>query len=158
LAAAIWRGFRAIGIDVSERNVTECLKKGLPAIPGTIESQRFLPGNFDAVTFWDVLEHVPDPETALMEANRILAPGGVLATSCPDFDSWGRKTFGGNWSHLHPNQHLWHFTGETLGKLFVECGFKPVYFTKDPLSLSNFGRIDHMVLMGIKEKEAPWLN
>lgn len=43
-----------------------------------------LPGNtFDLVTSYSVLEHIPDKDTALWEAIRVLKPGGLL---CLTFD------------------------------------------------------------------------
>jgi 2-polyprenyl-3-methyl-5-hydroxy-6-metoxy-1,4-benzoquinol methylase len=40
---------------------------------------------FDIVTMVGVLEHVPDPVQTLGSLNRVVAPGGLLVTSSPNF-------------------------------------------------------------------------
>jgi SAM-dependent methyltransferase len=40
--------------------------------------------SFDAVTMFDVLEHVPDDRSAVSEALRVLRPGGVILLSAPN--------------------------------------------------------------------------
>lgn len=42
--------------------------------------------HFDAVTMFDVIEHVPDDARAMMEALRVLRPGGALLLSTPNAD------------------------------------------------------------------------
>lgn len=44
----------------------------------------FRDGVFDAVTFFDVLEHIPDDGAALREATRVLVPGGVILVTAPN--------------------------------------------------------------------------
>jgi 2-polyprenyl-3-methyl-5-hydroxy-6-metoxy-1,4-benzoquinol methylase len=39
---------------------------------------------FDAVTFWNVLDHLPNPLETLKEVNRILRPGGLLLVRSPN--------------------------------------------------------------------------
>ena len=39
--------------------------------------------SFDAVTMFDLIEHVPDDALAMAEARRVLRPGGVLLVSTP---------------------------------------------------------------------------
>ena len=43
--------------------------------------------SFDAVTMFDLLEHVPDHEKAVAEALRVLRPGGFLLLSSPN-ENW----------------------------------------------------------------------
>ncbi|MBV6624302.1 MAG: class I SAM-dependent methyltransferase [Rivularia sp. (in: Bacteria)] len=42
---------------------------------------------FDAVTMFDLLEHIPDDKTAISEALRVLRPGGILLISTPN-ENW----------------------------------------------------------------------
>lgn len=44
----------------------------------------FEDASFDAVTMFDVLEHIPDDRQAIMEALRVLKPGGFLLISTPE--------------------------------------------------------------------------
>ena len=43
-------------------------------------------GVFDAVYAGEIIEHVPNPEGALLEWKRVLAPGGILILSTPNRD------------------------------------------------------------------------
>lgn len=83
-----------------------------------------LPDNsFDAVTFWDVLEHVSDPTAYIHEAYRILKPGGFIFVNFPDFGSVFVKIFGEKWWFLSP-VHIYYFTRKTLAKLLEKNGFQ----------------------------------
>lgn len=53
----------------------------------------FADGVFDAVALFDVLEHIPDDRTAVVEAVRVTRPGGWLLVSTPDAD-WRYPYFG----------------------------------------------------------------
>jgi SAM-dependent methyltransferase len=42
-------------------------------------------GSFDCILFRDVLQHVEDPAGLLSRASRLLAPGGTMLVSLPNF-------------------------------------------------------------------------
>ncbi len=62
--------------------------------------------SFDAVTMFDVVEHLPDPETGIAQAARLVKPSGVLMVSSGNFDAWTWRWLGtGHW-YLQTPQHL----------------------------------------------------
>ena len=45
-------------------------------------------GSFDAVTFWNVLEHIEDLPGALSKASRLLRKEGLIFIVCPNYSAW----------------------------------------------------------------------
>jgi len=150
LDAAAKCGFDASGMDISSRMAAISTTKGLNVRYGTAETIRTTPSSFDIVTFWDVLEHVPDPQTFLSTVGRMLAHRGIVAFSVPNFNSSGAGWFKGSWFSLMPYQHLWHFTPDAVRKTMSEANLKVEFLTADPLNPCNFGRLNDMA--GIARK------
>ena len=96
-----------------------CVHGELLAIDDTFE-----PGSFDLITFWDVIEHIPDPRKALARARELLAPGGRLLVETQNVDSRAAKLLGKKWQHYKHAEHIYHFTPRTLERLFAEAGFE----------------------------------
>src|SRR5204863_6678744 len=90
---------------------------------GTLESVDFGQGSFDAVVMRHSLEHVPGPMADLGRVFRLLRPGGLLAISVPNFDSWERRRFGSAWFHLDLPRHRTHFTPYSLRLALSTSGF-----------------------------------
>jgi SAM-dependent methyltransferase len=72
-------------------------------------------GRFDLVTSHYVLEHVADPVGALRGLASLLAPGGRLFFSVPD---WSQNT-----GDLLVADHINHFTAASIRRLAREAGF-----------------------------------
>ena len=58
--------------------------KNLTFSQGDITRLPFPDQCFDVITSFETLEHIPDPEAALIEFKRVLTPDGVLIASTPD--------------------------------------------------------------------------
>lgn len=56
-------------------------------VQGDATALPFKSHSFDAITMFDVLEHIPDHEKAVSEALRVLRPGGFLLISTPN-ENW----------------------------------------------------------------------
>lgn len=73
-------GEGAVGVELFEDKI-RFARERLPACTFLVASGTDLPfeaGSFDQVIFRDVIHHMPEPEKALREARRVLAPGGRI--------------------------------------------------------------------------------
>jgi SAM-dependent methyltransferase len=83
------------------------------------------PGNFfDAITLWNVIEHLNDPIKALHKAYGLLKKGGIIYIDTQNYTSLLSKVFKGNWYQLDAPRHLFQFTPDTLNKALALPGFK----------------------------------
>lgn len=77
----------AFGLDYSESAVEEARRSypHIEFIRGSSASLPFEDNYFDAVTFIEVLEHLPDQDElpTVREIHRVLKPGGILILSTP---------------------------------------------------------------------------
>jgi len=89
-----------------------------------LRAARLPSATFDVVSFWDSLEHLPDPRAELQEAHRLLRPGGLALIGLPNFGSYQARHFGEDWYGLSLPHHLCHYTRATLTRLLESCGFR----------------------------------
>ena len=125
-AAFAARGWRAAGVDPSAEAVALARARGVDARVGTLETAQFDDAPFDAVVMRHSLEHVPDPRADLGRIRELLRPGGLVAVSVPNFDSWERRRFGSAWFHLDLPRHRTHFGPRALRVALDGAGFDVV--------------------------------
>jgi len=82
------------------------------------------PQSFDLVTLWDVIEHVPDPQTVLRQLHKLVKPGGRLLLETQNVASRWARLLGPRWHHYKHHEHLYHFTPATITRLLGDCGFR----------------------------------
>ena len=85
-------GAEVVGIELSDSRAQYAkTKHGLDIHKQPIESdfwQKGFANQFDAVTLWDVIEHVNYPLQTLQSAANVLKPGGLLLIDTPCRDSF----------------------------------------------------------------------
>jgi SAM-dependent methyltransferase len=128
------RGWQAQGVELSAEAVARARGLGLEVFQGDLLAAG-LPGEvFDLVYMGDVLEHVPDCRAVLLEAARVLKPGGHLYLRGPlTTNSLARRlalalyrAAGRTIVLREPPYHLWEFTPGPLEHLFESAGFQVI--------------------------------
>lgn len=89
---------------------------------GTLETLDLPEEPYDAVTFWDVIEHVPSPSAEITRAATLLKPGGALFLTYPDVSSATARLLGRHWP-LFRAMHLFYFSKATMSRMLREAGF-----------------------------------
>jgi len=118
------RGWLAVG---SERSVAAAAaaRSGadVPMFVGDLAAIRDAP-LLDLVIMFHVLEHLPDPLSALNAVARRVKPGGTLILGIPNIASWQARAIGSRWMHLDAPRHLCHFSPDAIERALDASGFR----------------------------------
>lgn len=117
------RGWDAWGLEPSRWAVGLGRERGLNMIQGGLRDAELDSDAYDAVTMWDVVEHLLDPLAELREAARVLKPGGVLLAHTVNIDSAFAQLMGKHWPWL-VEMHTYFFTPLTLGAMVAKAGLQ----------------------------------
>jgi SAM-dependent methyltransferase len=118
-------GWEAVGVEpIASAAELAQRQFGLEVFQGMLGDAPFAPQSFDAITFWDVLEHTFSPRVELAHAARLLKPGGLVAINVPNWDSFDRRPCGPYWQGFDTPRHLYVFTRPTLTELLAQAGFR----------------------------------
>lgn len=87
-------------------------------------------GSFDIAFMWDVIEHLVEPREYIRYLYNILREGGCVVILTQDFDSMAEKLMGKRWEMYKNDEHLYHFTRQSISILLEQEGFRVSYITK----------------------------
>jgi 2-polyprenyl-3-methyl-5-hydroxy-6-metoxy-1,4-benzoquinol methylase len=115
LVTAKANGWQITGIEPNENAKKLAVSKGVSFESSIehIENQQF-----DVITMWHVLEHVPNVEHQIKELKRLLKPNGTIIIAVPNFKSFDAGYYGEFWAAYDVPRHLWHFSKTSIEKLF----------------------------------------
>lgn len=131
-------GWRATGIDLNPSAIEFGVGRGLDLRTAALEDAGFEAGGFDAVSLFDVLEHLIDPVRTLRACTRLLAPGGIVFLYVPNYDSASRLLMGKDAHFIWPTHHLNYYTPVTLGDLMTREGLETVYVATEGLDIVDY--------------------
>jgi 2-polyprenyl-3-methyl-5-hydroxy-6-metoxy-1,4-benzoquinol methylase len=136
--AARDRGWDAIGIDLNPSAVEYGQSRGLDLRPVALVDAGFAPGQFDAVSLFDVLEHLLDPVPTIRSCIRLLASGGILFLYVPNYDSASRLLMGRHAHFIWPTHHLNYYTPVTIRDLMAREGLTAEYVATEGLDIADY--------------------
>jgi len=117
-------GWNVLGIELDPISAGLSEKKGVPVLRGTFPEVMIEDSVADQVTMYHVIEHLPDPISAIEKCFRILKVGGRLILNMPNAGSLGHSIFNKNWVPLDPPRHFFTFSAKSISAIFGKSSFK----------------------------------
>lgn len=126
LNTAVKLGFLAEGVEPAPKAAASAQAAGLNVRQGLLQDGGYADEQFDAVTLFEVIEHLQQPQELLQEVHRILRPNGILLIGTGNAASWTMAVMGERWEYLSIAKHGGHisfFSPESIALLAQRSGF-----------------------------------
>lgn len=119
--------WKLYGIEMSAAGARAAeARSGAQVFVGDVPDAPFAPESFDAITCFDVLEHVYQPRQVMAKVAQWLKPGGIFYVLVPNIDAAEARLFGTYWHGLELPRHLFHFSPASLRSLAQSAGLSEV--------------------------------
>jgi len=136
--AARDRGWHATGIDLNPSAIEFGRCRGLDLRTVALEEAGFPNASFDAISLFDVLEHLLAPARTLRACIDLLAPGGILFMYVPNYDSASRLLMGAAAHFIWPTHHLNYYTPRTLRDVMSRNGLTTEFVATEGLDIQDY--------------------
>ena len=121
------KGWDLFGVEMSATSAKQAqAKSGARVFVGDILDAQFRPESFDAITCFDVFEHLYEPRRVMSRIAEWLKPGGIFYVLVPNVDSAEGRVFRGYWHGLELPRHLFHYSPKSLKFLAESAGLNEV--------------------------------
>lgn len=115
--------FQITACDIS-LDACNHIKKTYPTVKVLNEDiQNLPPNNFDVVTLWDTIEHIPRPKELLTSIKNQLSKGGYFLFSTPNTKSFEWEVMHTDHVQLLPPGHVNLYNKENITDLLKNNGF-----------------------------------
>lgn len=163
LSVAAQMGFVAEGVEPGGRAVQTARAAGLTVHEGLLEDVVLPERHYDAITLFEVIEHVKDALAVTQRCFGLLKKGGILVIGTGNTQSWTFKAMKSGWEYLHIDRHGGHvsfFNQESMALLALRSGFAVEKIQTRSVSLADKNRPVFFraakVLCEIMEAPARW--
>ena len=160
VAAAASLGFSAEGVEPAPHIAEAARAQGLNVRTGLLQELRLPDASFDAVTLFEVLEHLKQPIALVRECARIVKPGGILCVTTGNAASWTVAVMGSRWDYFHIEKdagHVSFFNPRSLALLGQRGGFVPEHIQTTRVKFFDKGDVGP-VRYGLAKLAAEVLN
>ena len=133
-------GYATKGIEPSELARTQAKNNYNLVVSDNTDLTQFSEEEFDSISMWHVLEHIPNLNETISQFHKILKPNGKIIIAVPNYKSWDASYYKEFWAAWDVPIHLWHFSKSTIEKIFKNHEFslrktKPMIFDSFYVSL-----------------------
>lgn len=148
VAAAVAAGFEAEGVEPAPQIAAAARAVGRKVHTGLLEDQHFGDAQFDAVSLFEVIEHLKTPLPLLQECHRILSPGGILLISTGNAASWTARTMKARWDYFQTQKdagHISFFNPHSISLLAQRAGFEVALISTSRLRFAEKGDLSPLL-------------
>ncbi len=147
VAFAAQAGFAAEGVEPAPDIAAAARALGLQVRSGLLEQQNYPDASFDAMSLFEVVEHLREPLPLLRECRRILKPGGILIVSTGNTASWTVAAMGARWDYFHIEKdggHISFFNPQSMAILARNAGFRVARLETARVKFHDKGEVSKM--------------
>lgn len=123
------KGWNAEGLELDEEMYLNLKREGHTVYKCQIEKFESV-HKYQVITLFDVIEHIPDIDSALKELYNLVDQDGIIIIVTPDFNSLQRKIFRKKWFQYKPIEHIQYFTKNSLEVFARRNNLKMVFSCK----------------------------
>ena len=117
LKAAKEKGWQVYGVEPNKNAANLALGKGV-LLETSLDD--FDGKQFDVITLWHVLEHIPNLNETILKLSKLVKPNGSLIIAVPNFKSFDANYYKNYWAAFDVPRHLWHFSKKSIKSFFLE--------------------------------------
>ena len=126
LQASKKNGWQVTGIEPNEKARIIANSKTDNNVLDSKQLFELKENQFDVITLWHVLEHLPNIEKHLSTFKKLLKPNGTLIIAVPNFKSYDAQYYKSFWAAYDVPRHLWHFSKTAISRLLKKENLKLV--------------------------------
>lgn len=149
------REWNTNGIELNRREFEFAQKKGHIAYNDLLENIIF-EEKFDAISMWDVFEHIRDGKDYLNQMKNLLTPNGVIFLQIPSSDSLAAKILQEKCNMFDGLEHVNLYGVDTIKLLAEKCDLKVLNLTtviSEIGVINNYLNYEHPYFGTTKNKE-----
>lgn len=126
LAAGARLGFHMEGVEPAANIAAAARAQGLMVHTGLLADIGLPAAAFDAITLFEVIEHLQEPLPLLRECHRVLKPGGILVLSTGNSASWTVAAMQARWDYFdiaRDGGHISFYNPRSIALLGARANF-----------------------------------
>jgi 2-polyprenyl-3-methyl-5-hydroxy-6-metoxy-1,4-benzoquinol methylase len=126
LAAGRQLGCHMEGVEPAANIAAAARAQGLIVHTGLLADLKLADAAFDAITLFEVIEHLKEPLPLLRECHRVLRPGGILLLSTGNTASWTVAAMKARWDYFDiakDGGHISFYNPRSIALLGARAGF-----------------------------------
>lgn len=124
------------GIEVSQEACHKAREKGIKVYCASFMDFMF-DKKFDFIIALDILEHLPNPKSALHKMIELLEPGGFLVFQTGNADSLYARLLGEDWSYMAFFGHLHALTAKAIKMILADEPIEEISIKYSPHLVKN---------------------